>query len=55
MAEERESGKLPAGLDENSLRELNTVLVSLKHGSVTLVIQNGKVVQIEKNEKIRLV
>jgi hypothetical protein len=55
MAEDRETGELPGGLDEKSLKELNLVLSSLKHGSVTLVIQNGKVVQIEKNEKIRLV
>jgi hypothetical protein len=55
MAEGKENRDLPAALDENSLRELNEVLASLKHGSVTLVIQNGRVVQIEKNEKIRLV
>jgi hypothetical protein len=55
MAEGKESRDLSAALDENSLKELNAVLASLKHGSVTLIIQNGKVVQIEKNEKIRLV
>ena len=26
----------------------------LKYGSVTLVVQDSKIVQIEKNEKIRL-
>ena len=26
----------------------------LKYGSVTLVVQDGKVIQIEKKEKIRL-
>jgi hypothetical protein len=55
MAEGKESRDQPAALDEKSLKELNVVLSSLKHGSVTLIIQNGKVVQIEKNEKIRLV
>ncbi|WP_010256277.1 YezD family protein [Treponema primitia] len=55
MAEEKETGEFPGGLDDKSLKELNLVLSSLKHGSVTLIIQNGKVVQIEKNEKIRLV
>ncbi|MBM4762832.1 YezD family protein [Bacillus sp. B15-48] len=30
------------------------MLKNIKFGSVTLVIQDGKVVQIEKNEKVRL-
>ncbi|MEH7123650.1 YezD family protein [Bacillus sp. JJ1773] len=30
------------------------MLDSLKFGSITIVVQDGKVVQIEKNEKIRL-
>ncbi|MCM3585913.1 YezD family protein [Mesobacillus maritimus] len=30
------------------------MLESLNFGSITLVIQDGKVIQIEKNEKVRL-
>ncbi|MGM0903854.1 MAG: YezD family protein [Bacillota bacterium] len=30
------------------------MLQSVKYGSITLVIQDGKVIQIEKNEKVRL-
>jgi hypothetical protein len=30
------------------------MLEKLKFGSITLVVQDGKVVQIEKNEKVRL-
>ncbi|WP_156187524.1 YezD family protein [Peribacillus loiseleuriae] len=30
------------------------MLVSLKFGSITIVVQDGKIVQIEKNEKVRL-
>ncbi|KAB2332180.1 DUF2292 domain-containing protein [Cytobacillus depressus] len=30
------------------------MLDSLKFGSITIVVQDGKVVQIEKNEKVRL-
>ncbi|WP_425320405.1 YezD family protein [Neobacillus soli] len=33
---------------------LEKMMASLKYGSITLVIQDGKVVQIEKNEKVRL-
>lgn len=35
--------------------QLEEILQKMKYGSVTLVIQDGKVIQIEKNEKIRLV
>ncbi|MDR3122301.1 MAG: YezD family protein [Treponema sp.] len=54
MAGETEQRELPGALDEKGLRELKLLLASVKHGSVTLIIQNGKVVQIEKNEKLRL-
>ncbi|MCH1624044.1 YezD family protein [Fredinandcohnia sp. SECRCQ15] len=30
------------------------MLESIKYGSITLVVQDGKIVQIEKNEKVRL-
>lgn len=51
MTEEKETRE---ALDAGSVRQLNDILSTLRHGSVTLVIQNGRVVQIEKNEKIRL-
>lgn len=37
------------------LVQVKEMLQDIKFGSVTLVIQNGKVIQIEKNEKVRLV
>ncbi|WP_257391780.1 YezD family protein [Mesobacillus jeotgali] len=30
------------------------MLETLKFGSITLVVQDGRIVQIEKNEKVRL-
>ncbi|MDR1930252.1 MAG: YezD family protein [Treponema sp.] len=42
-------------LSEGDLRRLREILGALKFGSVTLIVQDGRVVQIEKNEKIRLV
>ncbi|AGX04561.1 MULTISPECIES: YezD family protein [Bacillus] len=33
---------------------LQRMLQSVKFGSITLVVQDGKVIQIEKNEKVRL-
>ncbi|MFC0271226.1 YezD family protein [Metabacillus herbersteinensis] len=35
----------------NKLKEM---LNTMKYGSITLVIQDGKVIQLEKNEKVRL-
>lgn len=44
----------------NTVREKNLKLIkeyieSIKYGSINIVIQDGKIVQIEKNEKIKLV
>ena len=43
----------PTKLPDDIYQLLLKYLSSIKFGSVTLVIQNGKVVQIESNEKIR--
>ena len=39
---------------EEVFEHLKKLLGTLHFGSITLVVQNGKVVQIEKNEKVRL-
>jgi len=39
---------------EEVLAYLEKMLGTLKYGSITLVIQDGKIVLIERNEKIRL-
>ncbi|HVJ50635.1 YezD family protein [Desulfitobacterium sp.] len=36
------------------LEELLIIIKTVKHGSITLIIQDGIVIQIDKNEKIRL-
>jgi hypothetical protein len=55
MAEDKKTAEKTEPLSESDLKQLAEILSTVRHGSVTLVIQNGKVVQIEKNEKIRLV
>jgi hypothetical protein len=55
MADNKNREALLNALGEKVLKELLTILPTLQFGSVTLIIQNGKVVQIEKNEKFRLV
>lgn len=39
---------------ETSLEKLKAMLDTVSYGSITLIIQDNYVVQIEKNEKIRL-
>lgn len=39
---------------EASLENIKEMLETIKFGTITLVIQDGLVVQLEKNEKIRL-
>ncbi|WP_228485735.1 YezD family protein [Thermaerobacillus caldiproteolyticus] len=34
--------------------KIKEMLDSMKFGSITLVIQDGKIIQLEKNEKVRL-
>ena len=36
------------------LGKVKELLATMKYGSITLVVQDGVVVQIEKNEKVRL-
>ncbi len=39
---------------EELYKVLENMLETLKFGSITLVVQDGRIVQIEKNEKVRL-
>ncbi|WP_416827855.1 YezD family protein [Ectobacillus polymachus] len=32
---------------------IKTMLDTMKYGSITLVVQDGKVIQLEKSEKVR--
>ncbi len=38
----------------NVMSRINEMLETMKFGSVTLIVQDGKVIQIEKKEKVRL-
>ncbi|HIU77155.1 MAG TPA: YezD family protein [Candidatus Pelethocola excrementipullorum] len=41
-------------VSEEELNKIKQLIESIRFGSVTVVVQDGKVIQIEKNEKIRL-
>ncbi|MFY0759111.1 YezD family protein [Metabacillus dongyingensis] len=36
------------------IERLLEMLKTMNYGSVTLVVQDGKVIQLEKNEKVRI-
>ena len=40
-------------LSEEIIEQLQELIKTVKFGSISLIIQDGKVVQIDKNEKIR--
>ncbi|MDE5412182.1 MAG: YezD family protein [Bacillaceae bacterium] len=39
---------------EQVFEKIKLLLNDLKYGSITIVVQDEKVIQIEKNEKVRL-
>lgn len=54
MVPENETHRTESPLSKKDLEKLVNLLSEIVYGSVTLIIQDGKVVQIEKNEKVRL-
>ncbi len=39
---------------EIQLAQIKNYIESIKYGSVNIIIQDGKIIQIDKSEKIRL-
>lgn len=54
MGRENDTGSLESSISSVDLKKFAGLLAEIAYGSITLIIQNGKVVQIEKNEKVRL-
>lgn len=52
VREETVLDKLP--MSPGDFKKLLEMLKSVKYGSVTIIIQDGRVIQIDKNEKMRL-
>lgn len=44
----------PGGLDPAALDKVELLINSTFHGSITFVVQDGWVIQIERNEKIKM-
>jgi hypothetical protein len=41
-------------LSDGDLEKIQEFVKTIGYGSVTLIIQDGKLIQLEKNEKVRL-
>jgi hypothetical protein len=41
-------------LENKKLQEILKMAEQIKYGSITLIIQDGVIIQIDKNEKIRI-
>lgn len=41
-------------IKQEEIEKLLNIIKTVKYGSITIIIQEGKIVQIEKNEKLRL-
>lgn len=39
---------------ERDLKKIVELLETIQYGSITIIVQDGKILQIERNEKIRL-
>lgn len=43
-----------AKVDDTQLQKIKQILGEISYGSVLIIVQDSKIVQIDKNEKIRL-
>ncbi|WP_310603107.1 YezD family protein [Anaerosporobacter sp.] len=41
-------------VSDASIAKIREFLETIQYGSVTIIVQDGNVIQIEKNEKVRL-
>jgi hypothetical protein len=46
--------KSKTGISDEEIKKILQYIESVHYGSVTIVVQGGKIVQIEKNEKIKI-
>ena len=53
-----EQGRINAGqkpaITPSQLQQIQALAETIRYGSITLVFQDGALIQIDKNEKIRL-
>lgn len=53
MAQERKNEEPRRAISEQQLRQIQELAQTIRYGSITLVFQDGVLIQIDKSEKIR--
>jgi len=43
-----------SAFNQKEIEKLLNIIKTVSYGSITIIIQEGRIVQIEKNEKLRL-
>lgn len=43
-----------SGLEDSFLETIANMIKDIKYGSVTIIVQDGKVIQVDKTEKHRI-
>ena len=54
MAESNDPHGAPADVEARALDKVRDALNGLRYGEVTVVVQDGLVVQVERTEKVRI-
>lgn len=54
MHQEKKNDKYTNAITPEQLQQIVELANSISYGSVTLILQDGILIQIEKNEKIRI-
>lgn len=54
MIQERQNESRKQAIAQAQLRQIQELAETIRYGSITLVFQDGILIQIEKSEKIRI-
>ncbi|SBV97386.1 conserved hypothetical protein [uncultured Eubacteriales bacterium] len=54
MGEEKKGGGQKQAISLQQLRQIQELAETIRYGSITLVFQDGILIQIDKSEKIRI-
>lgn len=53
MSRQTQINENHSGFNDTAFKEVNAAIKSLKYGQVIITVHNGRIVQIDKTEKIR--
>lgn len=54
MGQEKKSGDQKRAITQVQLQQIQELAETIRYGSITLVFQDGILIQIDKNEKFRI-